>query len=60
MNERESETDPTRRDQNTQQDQNTQGVPDGDTDADTASGGAPEPPDTTDENGRPLDNPSGG
>lgn len=26
-------------------DQNTQGVPDGDTDADTASGGPPDPPD---------------
>jgi hypothetical protein len=28
---------------------NTQGVPDENTDADTASGGAPEAPDTTDE-----------
>lgn len=40
--------------------QNTQGVPDGDVEADTASGGAPEPPDTTDDQGRPVDNPSGG
>ncbi|MFT4211123.1 MAG: hypothetical protein QM626_04555 [Microbacterium sp.] len=46
--------------------QNTHGTPDGDQDADTASGGAPEPRgtpdenDTTDENGRPVDNPSGG
>jgi hypothetical protein len=39
---------------------NTQGVPDQDPDADTASGGAPEPPDTTDENDMPVDNPSGG
>jgi len=44
---------------------NTQGVPDEDADADTASGGAPEEPDsidlpdTTDENDRPVDNPSG-
>lgn len=38
---------------------NTQGVPDGDVEADTASGGAPELPDTTDENDRPVDNPSG-
>jgi len=29
--------------------QNTQGVPDGDLDADTASGGAPEEPGTTDD-----------
>lgn len=46
---------------------NTQGVPDGDLGADTASGG---PPDgggdvdvddvTTDDEGRPVDNPSGG
>lgn len=41
-----------------QETKNTQGVPDGD--ADTASGGAPEEQDlTTDENGRPVDNPSG-
>ncbi|MCR2783900.1 MULTISPECIES: hypothetical protein [unclassified Microbacterium] len=48
---------------------NTQGTPDGDVEADTASGGAPEEPelpelpdlpDTTDENDRPVDNPSGG
>jgi hypothetical protein len=40
--------------------QNTHGTPDGDVEADTASGGAPESPDTTDENGMPVDNPSGG
>lgn len=40
--------------------QNPTGVPDDDTDADTASGGAPEAPDTTDEHGVPVDNPSGG
>ncbi|WP_404430952.1 hypothetical protein LG299_13135 [Microbacterium lacus] len=40
--------------------QNTQGTPDGDVEADTASGGAPESPDTTDEDGMPVDNPSGG
>jgi hypothetical protein len=39
---------------------NTQGVPDENPDADTASGGAPEEPDTTDGHGRPVDNPSGG
>lgn len=42
---------------------NTQGTPDGDIEADTASGGAPDEPDTpdtTDENDRPVDNPSGG
>jgi hypothetical protein len=39
---------------------NTQGVPDENPDADTASGGAPEEPDTTDQHGRPVDNPSGG
>lgn len=39
--------------------QNTQGVPAGNTEADTASGGAPEKPDTTDQNGRPVENPSG-
>lgn len=42
---------------------NTQGHSDGDVEADTASGGAPEErielPDTTDENDRPVDNPSG-
>ena len=40
--------------------QNTHGTPDGDVEADTASGGAPEMPDTTDEHGIPVDNPSGG
>ena len=40
--------------------QNTQGTPDGDLEADTASGGAPEQPDTTDDDDRPVDNPSGG
>ena len=40
--------------------QNTQGTPGDDMEADTASGGAPEEPDTTDANGRPVDNPSGG
>lgn len=44
---------------NAQSPQKTQGVPDGDAQADTASGGAPEKPDTTDENDRPVDNPSG-
>jgi len=39
--------------------QNTQGTPGQDEEADTASGGAPEKPDTTDDEGRPLDNPSG-
>ncbi len=42
--------------------QNTQGVPGDDEEADTASGGSPDKPDdseTTDENGRPVDNPSG-
>ena len=38
---------------------NTHGTPDHNPEADTASGGAPEEPDTTDENGRPVDNPSG-
>jgi hypothetical protein len=39
----------------------THGGPGADEDADTASGGAPdaELPDTTDENDRPVDNPSG-
>jgi hypothetical protein len=40
--------------------QNTQGTPDENPEADTASGGAPEEPDTTDEKGVPVDNPSGG
>jgi hypothetical protein len=40
--------------------QNTPGTPGDNEEADTASGGAPEKPDTTDENGRPVDNPSGG
>ncbi|CAN5611290.1 hypothetical protein BH10ACT5_BH10ACT5_11700 [soil metagenome] len=35
---------------------NTHGTPDGDVEADTASGGAPEGPDATDENGMPVDN----
>lgn len=39
--------------------QNTHGVPDENAEADTASGGAPEAPSTTDENGRPVENPSG-
>jgi hypothetical protein len=39
---------------------NTHGTPGDNEEADTASGGAPEKPDTTDENGRPVDNPSGG
>ncbi|WP_405373332.1 MULTISPECIES: hypothetical protein [unclassified Microbacterium] len=40
---------------------NTQGEPDDQTEADTASGGAADEPDlTTDENGAPKDNPSGG
>jgi hypothetical protein len=37
---------------------NTQGTPGDDEEADTASGGAPEKPDTEDEHGRPLENPS--
>ena len=47
--------------------QNTQGTPGPNEEADTASGGAPERPDqdlldeeTTDEDGKPVDNPSGG
>lgn len=40
-------------------DQNAQGLPDENAEADTASGGAPEQPDTTDDHGRPVDNPSG-
>lgn len=39
--------------------QNTQGTPGDNEEADTASGGAPESPDTTDEAGRPVENPSG-
>ncbi len=45
---------------------NTPGTPGADEEADTASGGAPEDTDeviedeTTDEEGRPLENPSGG
>ena len=41
---------------------NTQGTPDDDTEADTASGGSPDenPPVTTDEDGTPIENPSGG
>jgi hypothetical protein len=42
--------------------QNTQGTPDSasESDADTASGGAPAEPETTDPQGIPVDNPSGG
>lgn len=39
---------------------NIQGTPGENDEADTASGGAPEPPDTTDDEGKPVDNPSGG
>lgn len=44
---------------------NTQGVPDEGAEADTASGGAPEPSEgtddeTTDDDGTPVENPSGG
>ena len=48
---------------------NIQGTPDGDVEADTASGGAPDDsdqsettaePETTDEDDHPVDNPSGG
>jgi hypothetical protein len=45
---------------------NTHGTPGADEEADTASGGAPESTqellddETTDENGKPLENPSGG
>lgn len=45
---------------------NTEGTPGPDEEADTASGGAPEDPEevledeTTDDQGRPLENPSGG
>jgi hypothetical protein len=46
---------------NSQDPPNTQGTPGENEEADTASGGAPEKPDTTtDENNRPVDNPSGG
>jgi hypothetical protein len=38
---------------------NPRGTPGEDEEADTASGGAPEEPDTTDGEGRPVDNPSG-
>ena len=40
--------------------QNTQGTPNEDEAADTASGGAPDAPDTTADEDRPVDNPSGG
>ncbi|WP_186324472.1 hypothetical protein [Microbacterium paludicola] len=46
--------------------QNTQGTPGADEEADTASGGTPDNPEelleeeTTDDEGRPLENPSGG
>lgn len=41
-------------------DKNTQGTPGEETESDTASGGAPEEPDmTTDEHGKPVENPSG-
>lgn len=46
--------------------QNTQGTPGVDEEADTASGGAPEEPEhdesdhTTDDDGTPVENPSGG
>lgn len=46
--------------------QNTHGTPGPNEEADTASGGAPDEPDkiiedqTTDDEGRPLENPSGG
>lgn len=45
---------------------NTQGTPGAEEEADTASGGAPEDPkqvledETTDDEGRPVENPSGG
>jgi hypothetical protein len=39
--------------------QNTEGTPGENEEADTASGGAPEAPDTTDDKGRPVENPSG-
>ncbi|WP_430647901.1 hypothetical protein [Agromyces sp. GXS1127] len=39
--------------------QNTQGTPAGNEEADTASGGAPEEPDTTDEDDRPAEDSSG-
>jgi len=37
----------------------TQGTPHQDPEADTASGGAPEPPETEDKDGTPKENPSG-
>jgi len=40
-------------------DRNTPDAPDEDAGQETGRGGA-EPPDTTDENGMPLENPSGG
>jgi hypothetical protein len=43
-----------------EEEQNTQGVADENAEADTASGGAPEPPGTTDSDGTPVENPSGG
>jgi hypothetical protein len=39
---------------------NTDGSSDADVEADTASGGAPEEPDTTEDDGTPVENPSGG
>ncbi len=40
---------------------NTQGTPDDDLEADTASGGSAEEPQVTlDETGKPVENPSGG
>jgi hypothetical protein len=39
---------------------NTQGVPSEDADADTASGGAPEPPTPPTTKDMPVDNPIGG
>ncbi|MDN3495190.1 hypothetical protein QL996_04565 [Planococcus sp. APC 4015] len=42
------------------EDKNTQGTPGEEIEADTASGGAPDEPDmTTDEHGKPVENPSG-
>lgn len=44
-------------------DQNTHGTPGADEEADTASGGAPDKPSediTTDDDGTPVENPSGG
>jgi len=39
--------------------QNTQGTPGPNEEADTASGGAPDEDDTTDQDGTPVENPSG-